>query len=200
MGVALYVRGASKIATAGLLCFGLSYAFSTAYFTVPYFEAVYLWQGGLFAVLAMYAAVDWFTTAETPKTFRVPWTAILGVLALSAYLNSWITRYDMEFVVAALIVATILTIYFKIDRKDIFARMVWVIVGIAETWAAVEIPACRFFADINTTTVADTWGVTTAKSTCAMAFDSEISIYIQPLIGAAFLLWIGLRWNQTRKV
>lgn len=185
LAITLHARGATKMAAAGLICYPLSFAISNAYNFVPYVQAIYLWQGGLLAVLLMYSIVG-----------RVVWPIPFAALSIALYVFDIVSRYSFEFMISVLITGVVFQIYRR--TKDVFSAVVWGTLLIFEGWSALEIPGCRVFAKIDIQSILADWARDGGTSVCAVAFGPVAPFFITA-VTSTLLLWITLRWNQTSK-
>ena len=83
-------------------------------------------------------------------------------------------------------------------RGDLQARLVWLVLAIAETFAVVEYAQCKMLVDpfgSNDLHLTQVWGIEVARYACARAF-GVISPYLAPIITSLYLLWV---YGRTRR-
>jgi hypothetical protein len=137
VAAAFLFRQARFAAIAGMACYGLSYAFSTAWTLVPGDYAIEAWQGGMVAVLVMYVAF-----ARLTGVWHAGWLLFVPlVLTLQAV---GIDRHLLEFIVKAAIAGAVLLTFLKISINETLGKMVWAAVFVAEGWAVVEKLVCPY--------------------------------------------------------
>lgn len=169
---AFLFRGTTKLALAGVVCYTLSYEFSTAWMHAE--SKVLVWEIGLVLILSMYSL---FT--------RLWWPPLLGAGVL---LVQWlgIDRHPLEGVVTALIAISVGVVYLRIPKDDLAEKLVWGIVLVAETWAMVEKAVCPYVPQPFE-----------GESQCARAF-GWVEPFMATFLTTLFLVWIGLRWKYRK--
>ena len=178
VGAAFLFRQARAVALAGMVCYGLSYAFSTAWALVPSDYAVLTWEGGMVATLAMYVAFGEFAGARTRWFLAVPLVFLLHFGGAD--------RHLLEFIVKAAIAAVILMAFLKISINETLGKMVWAAVLAAEGWAVVEKLACPYLPQNYE-----------ASSQCGRVFGSWEPFMVTAATAVA-LAGIGTVWLITR--
>ena len=93
---------------------------------------------------------------------------------------------------ALLLVACYSVIIVFALRGDLQARLVWLVLAIAETFAVVEYAQCKLWIDpfgSNDLHLTQVWGIEVSRYACARAF-GVISPYLAPIITSLYLLWV----------
>ena len=181
VAAAFLFRQARAVALAGMVCYGLSYAFSTAWGLVPGSYAVMAWQGGMIAILAMYVAFAEYVSAKARWLLAVPAVLLLQFAGID--------RHMLEFFIKLAIAAAILTAFLKISINETLGKMVWAAVLVAEGWAVVEKLACPYLPQNYE-----------ASSQCGRVFGSW-EPFMVTVATAVALAGIGTVWTiaQIRK-
>lgn len=174
----LLFRQSPIIAWAGVLCYVLSYAFSTLWTLVPANYAVLTWEGGMVAVLAMYVAFGEYAGARTRWLLAVPLVFLLHFAGAD--------RHLLEFIVKSAIAAVILMAFMKISYNETLGKMVWAAVLVAEGWAVIEKLACPYLPQPYE-----------ASSQCGRVVGSWEPFMVTGATAIA-LTGIGLIWLRTR--
>ncbi len=176
---ALLFQQATRTALAGVLCYGLSYALSTAWNFAPGNHAVLAWEGGMVGVLLMYVAFAGFVGAGRARCFLlVPLVLLLQFAGID--------RHILEFIVKAAIAAVILMAFLKISINEPISKMVCAALLVAEGWAIIEKLACPYLPQPFN-----------ASSQCGRVFGTWEPFAVTIII-AVFLSWIGIRLWQNR--
>ena len=186
-GVSLWVRGTTKEAVTGLVCYALSFALSNAYtLAVGYDMAVPVWQGSLLLILLMYGIVG-----------KLWWPMLVGLAGLGVYLFGIENRRAFELLVMLLIATSTWLIYRNVEFRNPVGKMVWAVVLVAEGWAAIEYASCQFVSQPGVSFLVENWGVTVSKYSCGRAF-GDFAPHVAPVLTTLLLFWIGVRWNFRR--
>lgn len=94
-----------------------------------------------------------------------------------------------------LLVAVYSTIMIFALRGDLQARLIWLVLAIAETFALLEFAECKLLVDpfgskdLHLSTV---WGVEVSRYACGRRF-ADWAPYAAPIITSLYLVWINSR-------
>ena len=179
VAAAFLFRQARGVAIAGIACYGLSYALSTAWTLVPGDYAVMAWQAGMVAVLVMYVAVaQWIGVNRAVYFLFVPLVLLVQPIGID--------RHMLEFFIKLAIAAVILMAFLKISINETLGKMVWAAVLVAEGWAVIEKLACPYLPQSYE-----------ASSQCGRVFGSW-EPFMVTVATAVALTGIGAVWLITR--
>lgn len=175
---AFLYRQAPWMAVAGLLCYALSYAFSTAWHFAPDGWAVAFWQSGMVAVLAMYVVVASYIGVQRA------WWVLAAALPLALQFFG-VDRHILEFIVKAGIAIAVYLTFARISINETIAKMVWVAILMAEGWAVIE-KSCPYLPQPYE-----------AASQCGRVAGPYEPFMVTGAI-AVGLVGIGILWLKTR--
>lgn len=83
---------------------------------------------------------------------------------------------------------------------DTQAKLVWLVVLIAEGWAIVEYLECKVFVDplgSGDLLLSQIWGIDVSRFACGRRF-GPVAPYIAPAITSLYLIWINWRASSIR--
>ena len=188
VAAAFLFRQARAVALAGMVCYALSYAFSTTYTLVSdgtdyatIAERVF-WEGGIIATLAMYVAFAEYVGANKSR-----WLLAVPAVLLLQFVG--VDRHFLEFFIKLAIATAIVMAFLKISINETLGKMVWAAVLVAEGWAVVEKLACPYLPQNYE-----------ASSQCGRVFGSW-EPFMVTVATAVALAGIGTVWTiaQIRK-
>ena len=196
---------------AGVGCYVASFFFATAYLHAedrP--TAIAIWQIGLIATLIMYASmVSWQARNAWNAHFRHGMAIVVGVLCAVGFIRAGFapliepagTRRGAEMVGFVMIVLLVATVLWNLPRPSPTsyilptAHLVWMVVLVAETWAAWEYLDCKILSP-DVYNLNERWGVDVAKMACQREWGGLYPWVQQILTGSAIVAI--LIWHHRR--
>ena len=80
-------------------------------------------------------------------------------------------------------------------RHDLQGKLVWLVLLIAESFAALEYAECKMLTDpfgSGDLLLSQVWGIEVSRYACGRAFGT-ITPYMAPIITSAYLIWINIK-------
>ncbi len=89
----------------------------------------------------------------------------------------------------------------RLPRADLQAKLVWLILLLAEGFAVLEYMGCKMLTDpfgSQDLLLSQVWGIETSRFACGRAL-STLSPWIAPIITTGFMLWILMARRHDRE-
>jgi len=84
---------------------------------------------------------------------------------------------------------------------DLQARLVWLVLLVAEGWAVVEYMECKLFVDpfgSGDFLLSQIWGIEVSRFACGRRF-GPVAPYIAPVVTSLYLIWINWRASGVKR-